>query len=123
MCNSHWNSVCEIFPEKPQNAKLQQGGIIIKDIRITRNAAIIGLLVFFSVAASDNSFELDYGEVIVTVEMDDWDWYKEGKGIIEGDEVTVYGAVDNDTYEMTTIEASSVYVEDLNAYFLCEPCR
>jgi hypothetical protein len=31
--------------------------------------------------------------------------------------VTVYGAVDDDLYEAATIEASSVYVENLNTYF------
>lgn len=68
-------------------------------------------------SAADDFFVLDYGEGLVTVEMDDWDWYEEGKNIIEGDEVTVYGRVDDDLYETATIEASSVYVEDLNTYF------
>lgn len=68
-------------------------------------------------AATDTSFTLDYGKGIVTVEMDDWDWYAEGNKIIEGDKVTVYGRVDDDLYELTSIEASSVYVENLNTYF------
>jgi hypothetical protein len=69
------------------------------------------------VTADADSFELDYGEGIVTVEMDDWDWYGDAYGILPGDEVTVYGAVDDDLYETTSIEASSVYVKDLNTYF------
>lgn len=69
------------------------------------------------VSSTPSSFELDYGEGIVTVEMDDWDWYGDAYGIIAGDEVTVYGKVDDDLYETTSIEAASVHVKDLNTYF------
>ncbi|MBD3245959.1 MAG: NirD/YgiW/YdeI family stress tolerance protein [Candidatus Omnitrophica bacterium] len=69
------------------------------------------------VTAGAASFELDYGNGLVTVEMDDWDWYGDAYGILPGDEVTVYGRVDDDLYETTSIEASSVYVDDLNTYF------
>lgn len=68
-------------------------------------------------SATDNAFVLDYGEGLITVEMDDWDWYEEGKALIAGDNVTVYGRVDDDLYETATIEASSVYVKNLNTYF------
>ncbi len=64
-----------------------------------------------------DGFVLDYGEGVVTVEMDDWDWYDESAKVLEGDEVTVYGRVDDDTFETTSIEASSVYVESLGTYF------
>lgn len=67
--------------------------------------------------ASDDWFVLDYGKGSITVEMDDWDWYAEGKGLLEGDDVVVYGRVDKDLYELARIEADSVYVKDLNAYF------
>lgn len=63
------------------------------------------------------SFILDYGEGLVTVEMDDWDWYGEAYSLLPDDEVVVYGFVDDDFFETTTIEASSVYVKDLNTYF------
>ncbi len=63
------------------------------------------------------SFTLDYGEGIVTVEMDGWDWYNKEFRVIEGDKVTVYGRVDDDLYETTSIEASSVYDKKLNKYF------
>ena len=69
------------------------------------------------VTTDHESFELDFGEGIVTVEMDDWDWYDEAAPLISGDAVTVNGYVDDDLYETTSIEASSVYVEDLNTYF------
>lgn len=68
-------------------------------------------------SATPSAFVLDYGEGLVTVEMDDWDWYADGYGILPEDEVTVYGYVNDDFYETTSIEASSVYVEDLNTYF------
>lgn len=63
------------------------------------------------------SFTLDYGEGTVLVEMDDWDWYDDAGGILDGDKVTVYGEIDDDFYELTSIEASSVYVESLGTYF------
>ena len=63
------------------------------------------------------SFTLDYGEGVLTVEMDDWDWYGDTPAGIEGDKVTVYGEVDDDFFEMTTIEASSVYVENRGTYY------
>lgn len=71
-----------------------------------------------TVVTSDaDSFILDYGEGLITVEMDDWDWYGDAYGILADDDVTVYGYVDDDFFETTTIEASSVWVEDLNTYF------
>lgn len=66
--------------------------------------------------AADN-FTLDYGSGLVTVEMDDWDWYNQKGDVLAGDNVTVYGEVDDDTFENTKIEASSVYVENLGTYF------
>ncbi|MFW5750736.1 MAG: hypothetical protein ACOCZK_03710 [Planctomycetota bacterium] len=64
-----------------------------------------------------DSFILDYGEGLVTVEMDDWDWYGDAYGLLDGDKVTVNGRIDDDLFETTTIEASSVYVESLGSYF------
>lgn len=72
-----------------------------------------------AVDVDDESFTLDYGEGTVTVEMDDWGWDNEDEtgAMLEGDKVTVYGEVDDDLYETTTIEASSVYVEPLGTYY------
>ena len=70
-----------------------------------------------AVDVQGESFTLDYGEGIVTVEMDDWNWYDVDNKILEGDKVTVYGKIDDDLYETTSIEASSVYVENLGTYF------
>lgn len=71
-----------------------------------------------TVAAPDeDSFLLEYDEGVITVEMDDWDDEGEAQGLLDGDNVTVYGRVDDDTFETTTIEASSVYVESLNTHF------
>jgi uncharacterized protein YdeI (BOF family) len=62
-------------------------------------------------------FTLDYGEGLIGVEMDDWDSYGDAYGLLDGDKVTVYGRVDDDLFEVATIEAGSVYVENLNTYF------
>jgi len=67
--------------------------------------------------ARDNAFTLDYGEGAVAVEMDDWSLDADGAALVDGDKVTVYGKVDDDFAEFTTIEASSVYIESLGRYF------
>lgn len=64
-----------------------------------------------------NSFSLDYGPGTITVEMDDHDRDAEGYQLRSGDNVRVSGRVDNELFEHTTIEASSVYVENLGTYF------
>ena len=64
-----------------------------------------------------DTFMLDYGKGLVTVEMDDWDWFEERGETLPGDKVTVYGEVDDDTFETAKIEASSVYVDSLGTYF------
>ncbi|WP_404361646.1 NirD/YgiW/YdeI family stress tolerance protein [Marinobacter sp.] len=69
----------------------------------------------------DESFILDYGRGAITVEMDDWAWYDEHGDILENDRVTVYGIVDDDTFETATIDANSVYVENLGTYFYASP--
>lgn len=68
-----------------------------------------------SVAA--DRFTLDYGEGAITVEMDDGDRDADAYQLLEGDKVTVTGQIDDDFFEMTKIEASSVYVESLNTTF------
>lgn len=68
-------------------------------------------------STTDSTFKLDYGDGLVTVEMDDWDSYGEAFPLTDGDQVTVYGEVDNDLYESAKIEASSVYVDDINSFF------
>lgn len=64
-----------------------------------------------------DSFILDYGEGVITVEMDDGDRDADAYKLLPGDNVRVTGIVDDDLYERRTIEASSVYVEKLNTYF------
>jgi uncharacterized protein YdeI (BOF family) len=64
-----------------------------------------------------DTFELDYGEWTITVEMDDWDNDADAYKLVAGDKVTVYGWIDDDMFETRTIEASSVYVENLDTYF------
>lgn len=56
-----------------------------------------------------NSFELNYDGGRITVEMDDDDRDADGYTLRNGDDVTVAGMIDDDLFETTTIEASSVY--------------
>ncbi|MBN2418386.1 MAG: hypothetical protein JXL81_03295 [Deltaproteobacteria bacterium] len=67
------------------------------------------------------SFVLDYGEGLITVEMDGWNWYANDFKLIEGHEVSVYGKIDDNLYETASIEASSVYDENLGTYFYANP--
>ncbi|MFC0444646.1 hypothetical protein ACFOD1_05055 [Pseudidiomarina halophila] len=68
-------------------------------------------------SVSADTFELDYGDGLVTVEMDDGDRDADAYKLLPGDNVTVSGLIDDDFYEMTSIEASSVYVENIGTYF------
>lgn len=69
------------------------------------------------VATGPNWFTLGVGQEEVIVEMDDWDWFREGQALKVGDEVSVTGRVDNDLLEQSKLEARSVYVRDLGVTF------
>jgi len=69
------------------------------------------------VSAAADRFVMDYGSGNVTVEMDDWDWYQEGRAILPGDEVVVTGRADTNLFARKTIEARSVYVKKLNTFY------
>lgn len=64
-----------------------------------------------------DTFVLDYGDGSIIVEMDDWDLDADAAPLLEGDNVTVYGVIDQNLFTDTTIEAGSVYVESLGTYF------
>jgi uncharacterized protein YdeI (BOF family) len=68
-------------------------------------------------SVSPDEFVLDFGEDNIIVEMDDGDRDADAYKLVEGDKVTVNGLIDDDFFETTTIEASSVYVEKLDTYF------
>lgn len=72
-------------------------------------------------STTSDSFRLDYGDGIITVEMDDWDAFGDAWPLMDGDQVTVYGEVDQNLFANTTIEAGSVYVEGLNTFFYASP--
>ncbi|MDX1679246.1 MAG: hypothetical protein R3242_00825 [Akkermansiaceae bacterium] len=63
------------------------------------------------------SFVLDYDKGKITVEFDDWDNDADAYKLVKGDNVTVTGKIDDDLFEMRTLEGSSVYVESINTYF------
>ena len=53
----------------------------------------------------------------MTVEMDDRDFFREGQGLLQGDAVVVTGMVNSDLWQAKRIEASSVYVKNLDTHF------
>lgn len=69
------------------------------------------------VSTQPTSFRLDHGAGVVTVEMDDHDFYDEARNLLVNDQVIVYGRIDDDLFERRSIEASSVFVEDLGTFF------
>jgi len=68
-------------------------------------------------SVSPDMFALNYGDGLITVEMDDGDRDADAYKLVKGDRVTVYGKVDDDLFETRSIEASSVYVENLGTHF------
>ena len=68
-------------------------------------------------SVSSDTFILDYGDGLITVEMDDGDRDADAYKLMTGDKVTVSGKIDDDFFEVATIEASSVYVENLGTTF------
>ena len=64
-----------------------------------------------------DSFVLDYGDGSVIVEMDDGDRDADAYKLLKGDEVSVSGLIDDDFFETTSIEASTVYVKKLDTTF------
>ncbi|GAB4137302.1 MAG: hypothetical protein Tsb0016_02380 [Sphingomonadales bacterium] len=69
-------------------------------------------------SAADETFTLDYGDGLITVEMDEWEWYEDDTlRIMPGEKVTVYGRIDDGFYQMRTIEAGSVYSFDRATYY------
>lgn len=68
-------------------------------------------------AVESDAFMLDYGEGLITVEIDDWDWYDETTQLRPGETVNVYGAIDDDFFEKTTIEAQRIYAKERNTFY------
>lgn len=69
------------------------------------------------VASDDDSLMLDYGENTILVEVDDWDFDDDAQSILPGEQVTVYGEIDDSFFELRSIEAGSIYVADRNTYY------
>lgn len=64
-----------------------------------------------------DEFTLDYGDGFVLVEMDDGDRDADAYALLEGDSVAVSGRIDDEFFETTVIEASSVYVHNIGTTF------
>jgi uncharacterized protein YdeI (BOF family) len=68
-------------------------------------------------AVADDQFTLDYGDDIITVEMNNWDFYRNNARIKPGETVAVRGTIDTDWYDKRMIDAASVYVYDRHTYY------
>jgi uncharacterized protein YdeI (BOF family) len=68
-------------------------------------------------SGSDDAFRLEHGGEVLLVEMDDWDWYSEARPLQAGQHVSVTGVIDDDLFEKRTLEARSVYVQELGTFY------
>lgn len=68
-------------------------------------------------AVETDEFALDYGQGLLTVEMDDVDRNAADYTLEPGNRVTVSGTVDAELLGSTTLEASSLYIEKLGTTF------
>ncbi|MBN2418387.1 MAG: NirD/YgiW/YdeI family stress tolerance protein [Deltaproteobacteria bacterium] len=91
-----------------------------EDPRLKKDESWITISGIAAQVGSD-TFLLDYGTGLITVEMDGLKWYKKDFKVIEGDRVTVRGKIDDDLFETTTIEADSVYDPKLGQFFYASP--
>jgi uncharacterized protein YdeI (BOF family) len=67
---------------------------------------------------NQDEFVLNYGSGTVTVEMDDWDFFKDkARALVPGETVTVTGHIDDDLFEGREVEADTVYVHDRFTYY------
>jgi uncharacterized protein YdeI (BOF family) len=71
--------------------------------------------------SEDDEFTLDYGNGQISVETDDWQWRGADMPLLPGDEVTVYGQVEQHLFVDASIEADSIFVESLGTYFYPSP--
>ena len=69
----------------------------------------------------DDSFVLDYGEGAITVEMEGSARFASGYQRQQNSSVTVYGCLDDELFEKASIEADSVFVEDVATYYHANP--
>ena len=69
------------------------------------------------VSTGAESFLLDYGYGRVTVAMKNWDWYHAGKLLKPGDSVSVTGLVDQGLFGRRMVDATSVFVKNLDTRF------
>ena len=69
------------------------------------------------VFTAGSRFRLDYGEGAITVEVDDWDFGKEGESLLRGDRVGVTGRVDENVFTSDTIEAAAVYLHKFDVVY------
>lgn len=72
-------------------------------------------------SVAEQRFKIDYGDGTLTVLVDGWATYNKLFELSKGDKVTVYGRVDKNLYEATSMDAASIFVEDLNSYFYASP--
>lgn len=75
------------------------------------------------VSSGVDSFRLDSGDGILTVEMASFEFYRQGRQLRDDDQVVVYGKVGDGLGDQQRIRAGSVYVENLDAHLYANESR
>lgn len=57
-----------------------------------------------------DSFLLDYGDGVITVEVDDWDSWGDAYGRLDGDKVRVTGHIDHEFLDKRVFEADRAVI-------------
>lgn len=69
------------------------------------------------VSVSKDSFQFDYGQRQVTIEMDEWGWFNEREQLRPGEYVVVAGRPDEDFFKNGNFEAEAVYARERNTFY------
>lgn len=72
-------------------------------------------------AVSEDSFLFDYGEGLVRVEMDDWEWFDEDDQLRPGERVSVSGRADEDFFRDGVFDAEGLYAQERKTLYTRPP--
>lgn len=90
-------------------ASMKKGGMLEDESWIRLNGEVA--------ETEDTSFDLNYGPGMIEVDLEDWNWGEFANAVEVGDNVTVYGQIDDDFFESSELEATSLFVHDSGSYF------
>lgn len=70
--------------------------------------------------AGDDQVKLDYGDGLITVDLEAFDWDQDARPIAQGERVTVFGRIDQALYDEQALRATSLYAYNRSAYYYAD---